>query len=46
MWPIPNEKSTRSLFQEAIDSVVSGTAQPDQVINNLHQRLDLLLPKQ
>ena len=46
MWPIPNEKSTRSLFQEAIDSVVSGTANPDQVINNLHQRLDLLLPKQ
>lgn len=44
-WPIPNEKPTRSLFQEAIDAVVAGTAQPDQVINNLHQRLDLLLPR-
>ncbi|MDP3778545.1 MAG: extracellular solute-binding protein [bacterium] len=44
-WPIPNEKATRSLFQEAVDAVVSGTAQADQAINNLHQRLDLLLPK-
>lgn len=44
-WPIPDDMATRHLFQEAIESVISGTLNASQAIDNLAHRLDLLLPK-
>ncbi len=44
-WPVPDEIATRRLFQDAIESVVSGTLNASQAIDNLAHRLDLLLPK-
>ena len=44
-WPVPDDIASRNLFQSAIESVVSGISTPDQAINNLGQRLTILLPK-
>ena len=44
-WAIPDNAATRNLFQDAIDSVVSGTSDSSKTMDNLGQRLDLLLPK-
>ena len=44
-WPVPDNAATRRLFQDAIDSVISGTADANKAVDNMSQRLDLLLPK-
>ncbi|OHA00471.1 MAG: hypothetical protein A3C07_01280 [Candidatus Sungbacteria bacterium RIFCSPHIGHO2_02_FULL_47_11] len=43
-WQVPDERSVRGLFQESIESVSSGVAEPTQAINRLQQRLQQLLP--
>ena len=44
-WPVPDNSATRQLFQDAIDSVISGTADAGKAVDTIHQRLDLLLPR-
>lgn len=44
-WSVPDDAATRRLFQEAIESVVSGALEPSQAVDNLNGRLNLLLGK-
>lgn len=41
-WPIPDDIAARKLFQEAIESVVSGSTDASKAIDNLGTRLQLL----
>ena len=44
-WPVPDDTATRRLFQDAIESVMSGTLTANEAMNNLNSQLDLLLAK-
>ena len=44
-WPIPDDTASRRLFQDAIESAVSGTLGINEAIDNLAHRLTLLLPQ-
>lgn len=44
-WAVPDDMASRRLFQNAIESAVSGTLGTNDIINNLRDRLTLLLPK-
>lgn len=44
-WPVPDDAATRRLFQDAVESSVSGTFGVNDIISNLKDRLTLLLPK-
>ena len=43
-WPMPDSVATQHLFEEAINSIVSRTTTSYQAVQNMKQRLDLLLP--
>lgn len=43
-WPIQDETASRRLFEEAIDSVVSRAATPQQALTRLQRQMQLLLP--
>lgn len=44
-WSVPDDMASRRLFQEAIESVVSGALSASDAISNLNDRLGFLLPK-
>lgn len=44
-WPVPDDMVSRRLFQNAIESAVSGTLGADDAIKILASRLTLLLPR-
>ena len=44
-WAVPDDAASRRLFQEAIESVVSGTLDASEAVNILNDRLSLLLAK-
>lgn len=41
-WPVPDETPARNIFEEAIESVVSRAAEPQQAMQRLGQRLQTL----
>lgn len=43
-WPIPDEQAVRRLFEEAVESAVSGFETPNQAARKLGDKLKLLLP--
>lgn len=43
-WPVPDEQPTRRLFQEAIESILSRIAPPEQATGTLREKLRLLIP--
>ncbi len=44
-WPVPDDVATQRLFEDAIDSVVSGIATPGDVVSTISQRVDILFPR-
>lgn len=43
-WPVPDEKAAKRVFQDAMESVITKTATPDQAVGKLREQLRLLLP--
>ena len=43
-WKTPDEKTTRRLFTETLDAIVSGAAMPQEILAKLGQQLQLLYP--
>ena len=43
-WPVPDEKAAKRVFQDAMETVITKTATPDQAVNKLREQLRLLLP--
>ncbi|HLD34953.1 MAG TPA: extracellular solute-binding protein, partial [Patescibacteria group bacterium] len=44
-WPVPDERRTKFIFQDAVESILSGASDPSRAAQNLSQQLQLLLPK-
>lgn len=44
-WPVPDERRTKLIFQDAVESVLSGAQDPSRAAQNLTQQLQLLLPQ-
>lgn len=45
-WPVPDAGATRRLFQEAVESILSKVAPPEQATGTLREKLRLLIPFQ
>lgn len=43
-WPVPDEKATWRIFQDAMESVITKTATSEQAVGKLREQLRLLLP--
>lgn len=44
-WPVPDERRTKLIFKDAIESVLSGLSDPSQSVQNMARQLQLLLPQ-
>ncbi|MBI2122349.1 MAG: extracellular solute-binding protein [Candidatus Sungbacteria bacterium] len=44
-WPVPDEKRTKLIFQDAVESILSGASDPSHAAQNLSQQLQLLISK-
>jgi len=43
-WAIPDEKAVRRLFEDVIESIVTGASSPQEAVNLLRGQLGLLMP--
>lgn len=43
-WPVPDEKAAQRVFEDAMESVITKIATPDQAVSKLREQLRLLLP--